>query len=672
LKIAVTSRGIAGRAFIEAHLGAPVELIGRVRPDTKLQYSVIAGWGNKKSGSLARELAAEAGVPCLLLEDGFIRSVGDGTDPQALSLAVDDTGIYYDAQRPSRLEALIAAGCPEREQARTRALVEFWRSLRVSKYNQARDCALSYRDYVLVADQTFGDASIDGALATRESFMTMLEAALDEHPHRKILLKVHPDVFAGRKHGHFDRLTKGIAERVEVVGRHYHAPDLIEPACAVYSVSSQIGFEALLWGKPVHSFGMPFYAGWGLTHDSMRSPSRRQCAASLEDLAHAALIAYIRYVDPETGKRCEVETVLEHIALQRRMRARFPEEIHAIGFSRWKKPIVRAFLGGSQVRFARSTKALPSSAQAVAVWGSKDHGRAGDTARILIRIEDGFIRSVGLGAKLVKPSSWVLDPVGVYYDAKAPSRMEQLLERETFGQALLERASRLRTRIVREQISKYNLSGSAWKRPQEATRVILVAGQVEGDASLMRGAEDIRTNFGLLEAVRRAEPDAYIVFKPHPDVVAGLREGAVPRHMTTRLCDEVIEDVSIVDAVQAVDEVHVMTSLTGFEALLHGKEVVVHGAPFYAGWGLTNDRIAMPRRTRRVTLDMLVAAALILYPTYISQASGRFTTPERILDELTAARAGAHSRGSPSNWLSPFLKCAAWWRRLNFVRARAQ
>ncbi len=56
-----------------------------------------------------------------------------------------------------------------------------------------------------------------------------------------------------------------------------------------------------------------------------------------------------------------------------------------------------------------------------------------------------------------------------------------------------------------------------------------------------------------------------------------------------------------------------MTSLTGFEALLRGKAVFTYGLPFYAGWGLTQDRHAHPRRHRRLSIDELVAAALIGY-----------------------------------------------------------
>lgn len=94
----------------------------------------------------------------------------------------------------------------------------------------------------------------------------------------------------------------------------------------------------------------------------------------------------------------------------------------------------------------------------------------------------------------------------------------------------------------------------------------------------------------------------------------------------------------------AVDEVHVITSLAGFEALLRGRKVTCYGNPFYAGWGLTQDMAPLVRRTRRLSLDELVAGALILYPTYVSRTTGRFTTPERALEELLAWREQGGSR----------------------------
>src|SRR5690606_26431768 len=141
-------------------------------------------------------------------------------------------------------------------------------------------------------------------------------------------------------------------------------------AAAVYAVTSQMGFEAMLWGRPVRCFGMPFYAGWGLSQDEQARPARRGGAATLDDLVNAALVQYPRYLDPETGLRCSPERLMEHLGLQRRMRERFPPQVHAVRFSRWKKPIVRVYFGGSDVQFHRNDATVPRDATAV-VWGMR-------------------------------------------------------------------------------------------------------------------------------------------------------------------------------------------------------------------------------------------------------------------------------------------------------------
>ena len=163
---------------------------------------------------------------------------------------------------------------------------------------------------------------------------------------------------------------------------------------------------------------------------------------------------------------------------------------------------------------------------------------------------------------------------------------------------------------------------------------MLVPGQVETDASIAYGAPGVRSNLDLLRAVRARRPDAHLVYKPHPDVLAGKRPRGELEDEARRWCDEIVTDVPMHRLLEAVDELQVLTSLAGFEALLRGKPVVCHGSPFYAGWGLTEDVLPHPRRTRRLNLDELVAAALILYPTYVSRSSGAFTTPERALYEL--------------------------------------
>jgi capsular polysaccharide export protein len=598
----------------------------------------VVGWGLKGKFEQAAAYAARHALPYLALEDGFLRSIGLGDTDAPLSIVLDDLGIYYDAQRPSRLEQLIAAAHNDAQVARGAALAAAWCAGRLSKYNHAREQGAPLAaPFVLAVDQTAGDASIARGLASPASFARMLEAALDENPQLPVVLKVHPDVIAGRKRAHFEAMTAGVASRVTLLASNVHPPALIEAAQSVYVVTSQMGFEALLWGRPVRTFGMPFYAGWGLTGDELAAPQRRSRAGdvTLASLVHAALVEYPRYVDPETSQRCEVERLIEWMGLQRRMRERFPPQLQLVAFSKWKQPIAKAFFAGSTVQCVASLQPLAPDA-ARAAWGrpadTADVARADDAP--LLRVEDGFLRSVGLGANWVRPSSWVIDRSGMYYDASKPSDLETLLRDTWFDDALRARAQALREAIVTAGITKYNVGAGRWQRPPGTQPVVLVPGQVESDLSIAYGAVGVRGNLELLRKVREARPDAHLVYKPHPDVLAKKRDAGTDLGEAHRWCDEIVTDVSIATLLEAVDEVQVLTSLAGFEALLRGKRVVCHGQPFYAGWGLTEDAQAVPRRTRRLTIDELVAGALILYPTYMSRTTGAFTTPERVLHEL--------------------------------------
>ena len=344
VRVAVLTRGLQRVATLSALLDDATLVMSR-RPSPENVDRVLA-WGRKPSAAAALSYAMRHGLPVWRIEDGFLRSVGLGDREPPLSIVLDDLGIYYDATGPSRLEHFIASPHDAKARARATELRQAWLAGRISKYNHASEVQPPVPGpFVLVVDQTFGDASIAYGLAEASSFARMLEAALDEHPDLPVILKVHPDVVAGRKRGYFDRLTAGAAARVWVVGADAHPPSLLEPATAVYTVTSQVGFEALLWGRQVRVFGMPFYAGWGLTQDEIPPPTRRKVLSrpSLDDLVHATLVDYPRYLDPESGQRCEPERLVAWMTLQRLMRERFPLKMHAMRFSRWKKPLVRAF-----------------------------------------------------------------------------------------------------------------------------------------------------------------------------------------------------------------------------------------------------------------------------------------------------------------------------------------
>ncbi|MCJ2184803.1 beta-3-deoxy-D-manno-oct-2-ulosonic acid transferase, partial [Novosphingobium sp. 1949] len=171
-------------------------------------------------------------------------------------------------------------------------------------------------------------------------------------------------------------------------------------------------------------------------------------------------------------------------------------------------------------------------------------------------------------------------------------------------------------------------------------RRVLVPGQVEDDMSVLAGGGGLASNRELLRRVRALEPEAEIWWRPHPDVDAGHRKGAIADEDALVFADRIVRGGGMAPLLGAVDAVHVLTSLTGFEALMRGCAVTCHGTPFYAGWGLTRDLGAVPdRRGRALTLDALVAGVLILYPRYLDPVSGLPCPPEVLVARMVENRA---------------------------------
>ena len=635
-RFGVPDTGLLAHRTVPALL-APAQLL----PGRRRDVEALLAWGRRPSAQRVERLGRRWQLPVWHLEDGLLRSLAKGRQHPPLALLVDDLGVHFDASQPSRIEQRIQQPLTPAQHNRARALQTQWCEQRLSKLNPARESPAPAEPFVLVVDQSAGDLSIGLGLAGPESFRRMLQEALRDQTDCLVVVKVHPDVIRGRARGHFRRQDLQ-HPRIRLCADGLHPAALLEQAQAVYVVTSQMGFEALLWGRTVHCFGMPFYAGWGLTVDRLPAPARRGASVPLAAVVHAALVEGTRCVDPHRHQPCQIETLMDAIGLQRRQQGADPLRVQAFGFTPWKQRSLKRFLAGSELRF-RLPRALPGPrAEAVAVWGRRARPRLLATARRrglrLLHVEDGFLRSVGLGADLIDPISWVVDRRGMYYDATEASDLEQRLATGIWSEPQLQRAEALRQQLVAQAITKYNLPGGGWQRPDAARRVVLVVGQVESDASIRYGAPGHSSNLALLQAVRAAEPEAFLVYKPHPDVVAGLCRSGDGEQRAAQVCDCLLRDGSIHALFEQVDALHVLTSLAGFEALLRGLEVHCWGLPFYAGWGLTQDRLSSPRRSRPLPLAALVHAALIDYPRYVSRHSGWFISPEQAIEELVAWR----------------------------------
>ncbi len=606
-------------------------------------HDIFIGWGRKPSGQKAVQQAEAQGKPFLLLEDGFLRSVYPNSvqSSAALSLAVDDRGIYYDAHHPSRLEDLISQGAQAQDGAR---IIQTLKHHRLGKYNDTQNAGareLEGQDHVLVIDQTAGDLSVQGALADGRDFDAMLEAARDENPGAKIVIKSHPETIAGTRKGYLSG-----AQGCQILTHPINPWDLFAKVSRVYTVSSQLGFDALMAGKPLRCFGMPFYAGWGLSEDEKPCP-RRTARPTVEQLAGAAYGAYCRYVDPYTAARTSFDQTAQTLVTLRDAARQGRDLGPFLNIYPWNRNAMRAMfqLPAHGKRFFSSPKKAIAQARAVAgpvtTWATRaQSGLAEDCAAAgvdLYRIEDGFVRSVGLGSNFHQPMSLVLDRTGIYYDSSKPSDLETLLASHAFDEALLQRARELIDWLTSNDITKYNLANTGTVEHLPSGKLkILVPGQVEDDASVLHSGSTLKSSTQLLAAVRAAHPDAFIMFKPHPDVVSGQRIGLWRKGDAEGLADLFLEDVPIVEAIAACDEVHVLTSLAGFEGVLRGKRVTCYGLPFYAGWGLTTDRLHADRRGRKLTLEQLVAGSMILYPNYLDPVTllpcGPETAITRILE----------------------------------------
>ena len=578
----------------------------------------VAAWGHARRAARAEAVARRFGAEVLRFEDAWLRGLRPGRGEPTLGLLIDRR-CHFDSRGPSDLETLLATHPFDDGAliARARAARAEWLEARATKYAATRGEPPA-PGYVLVVDQTRGDASIRLGGASAATFREMLATARSEHPGTRVVIKAHP---AGA--GHYG--PADAAPGVSLLSDPVCPADLLEGAVAVYAVSSQMGFEAILHGHRPVVLGQPFYAGWGLSDD--RAPvDRRTRTLTRTQLVAGAMVLYPRFYDPHRDRLCDPVDAIRAQAAAARAWREDRAGWSAPGMRLWKRPHLRRFLSG-RVRFRDGPNPL--------IWGDRP-GPAGAT-----RIEDGFLRSRGLGADLVPPLSQVLDRTGLYYDPSRPSDMEAAIAAAASRPPeRLVRARALREAVVAAGVTKYNIDARVPALPEG---YVLVVGQVADDASLRLGAPGLG-NADLLRAARAAHPHEILIYKPHPDVEAGLRDGVID----TSEADMVARAAPILPLIAGASRVWTLTSLAGFEALLRDVPVTCLGVPFYAGWGLTDDRAETPARRGRATRDALVHGALIAAPRYFDPVTRGPCPPEVVVERLAHGplpAPGAANRG---------------------------
>jgi capsular polysaccharide export protein len=267
---------------------------------------------------------------------------------------------------------------------------------------------------------------------------------------------------------------------------------------------------------------------------------------------------------------------------------------------------------------------------AVAGWGYKrnaERARAEAARRGLpyLALEDGFMRSIGLGVSGAPPWSIVADDVGIYYDPRRPSQLERLI---AAGTPTGPDTRMFLEMMRRHNLSKYNDAPDLHPPPHGDGRpLVIVLDQTVGDISVLTSGADAGTFEAMLDAAHRENPGARLIVRPHPDVIAGRREGYLGTIARRRGVEVLLQRASWPSLAVRAARVYTVTSLAGFEALIRGVPVSCFGLPFYAGWGLTDDRaysgrVACPGRVARPTVEALVEAAYRRYPRYVDPVRG--------------------------------------------------
>jgi len=296
-----------------------VEYISPLKSFLYLFKSVtFVGWGRKRSGLLAIKFAKLFRKKYLLLEDGFIRSIGLGVENSPrFSLVFDDIGIYYDATAPSRLENILNSydfKSDKRLMETSKEAIEKILEYKISKYNNFEIKDLSFlktpQKKVLIIAQTLNDSSLKYGLADRFSTKKIIKEVIKDNPNSKIYLKIHPDVLAGKK-GSDIKLSE-LSEDISIISENINPIRLLEYFDRVYTKTSGMGMEALLLKKEVFCYGMPFYAGWGLTHDKIKI-ERRGRILSIYELFAGAYILYTKYYNPYINKEANILDIIEFI-----------------------------------------------------------------------------------------------------------------------------------------------------------------------------------------------------------------------------------------------------------------------------------------------------------------------------------------------------------------------
>jgi capsular polysaccharide export protein len=627
-----------------------------VNESEKYKEKVFMVWGYKNSPKL-ESFAKRKKIPFFRIEDGFIRSIQLGASKSTpISLCIDSQALYYDATRPSDLEDLLNTydfqSNPELV-TRAKNAIQTLKDLNISKYNNvgSKDIEVIYgektKERILVIGQVEDDESIKRGCNKPMTNNDLVWLARSENPHADIIYKPHPDVLFGKRPmqsnpNDVKHISKVITEPLSIT-------DAFQTIDRVYTITSLSGFEALLRGIPVTTIGAPFYSGWGLTDDRQKVP-RRKRKLTIEEVFAAAYILYPKYMHPFTKEAISIEdailTLKEMKDIEENANVETGKIALLVGFNEVTRKYMAIFLKDYQkIEIIHSLEQLSDAID-----------NYSDITVYLLNSEDNkgylkFVKENNIKSYFVNPgliSMGVLPiPFSLCIDKKGDNKefssdLINLLNTYDFKKdpELLLRANRVHSTLIEKGINGITYSPSMnYDMSIPNKKKVLVLGERSSESQQFE-----ISNEELMWIAKTENPDAEIIFKPHP------ADENVENYSYANL-DHVAKiikgPINLSDLLGNVSQVYTIRSTGGFEALLKGIKVTTLGTPFYAGWGLTDDRKKQKNRNRKLNTVEILAAAYILYPKYFNPFTLEPSTIEQAL-ELFEIVVSTESRRDPS------------------------
>lgn len=245
--------------------------------------------------------------PLFILEAGFISSVRTLQEYESpISYHVDyNNNIYLFGSENNTITNLLNSdfSLSKKQKEDIQKLIELVISEDISKYNNftATPNTKIEKNSILVIDQTLNDYSIYAANANKSTFDYMVKTAIYENPNSTIYIKIHPEVLIGKRKGNINIQEYNGRKNVKILTENLSPNYLFKDMSKVYTVSSTLGFEALLRNKEVHTFGQNFYSGWGCTIDH-NHPQNRCKDRSIIEIAYAIYMHSTYYLNIESNK----------------------------------------------------------------------------------------------------------------------------------------------------------------------------------------------------------------------------------------------------------------------------------------------------------------------------------------------------------------------------------